>query len=70
MMGTDRSGIWELVHAERRQLVEDLEGLDPPAWETPSLCDRWSVHDVLAHLLEGAMTTRGQVPGSGVAILR
>ena len=65
-MGTDRSRIWALVHAERRQLIDDLEDLTPHAWETPSLCDGWSVHDVLAHLLESAMATRLSFVGSMV----
>ena len=43
--------IWPTVHAERRALVDDLDGLTHEQWETASLCAGWSVHDVLAHLL-------------------
>lgn len=50
--------VWPLVHAERRRLVEDLGDLPRSAWDTASLCEGWSVHDVLAHLLESAMTSR------------
>ncbi|WP_285650605.1 maleylpyruvate isomerase family mycothiol-dependent enzyme [Actinomycetospora sp. NBRC 106375] len=38
------------VAAERRDLADQLEGLDDAAWATPSLCGSWTAHDVLAHL--------------------
>lgn len=50
--------VWPLVHAERRALVDDLEGLDEAQWTQPSLCAGWSVHDVVAHLVDVALTTR------------
>jgi uncharacterized protein (TIGR03083 family) len=50
--------IWKAVHAEREALVRDLETLAPEQWSTPSLCPGWSVHDVLAHLVHDAKTTR------------
>jgi len=46
------------VHEERRALVRDLEGLPRERWDIPSLCPGWDVHDVLAHLVDGATTTR------------
>lgn len=49
---------WPLVHAERRALAADLAALRPDQWETPSLCAPWTVHDVLAHLVDSAQTTR------------
>ncbi len=49
---------WSLVHAERAALVDDLQGLDDARWGTPSLCAGWSVHDVAAHLVDTARTTR------------
>lgn len=55
---SDRSVIWQAVHKERRRLVEDLEGLSDEQWQTPSLCPGWSVHDVVAHLIDSAVTTR------------
>lgn len=55
---SDRSVIWQAVHEERRRLVEDLEGLSDEQWQTPSLCPGWSVHDVVAHLIDSAITTR------------
>ncbi|MEW1930055.1 maleylpyruvate isomerase family mycothiol-dependent enzyme [Streptomyces sp. NPDC088360] len=50
--------VWSLVHAERAALVEDLTHLDDKQWEQPSLCDGWTVHDVVAHLVDTARTTR------------
>jgi uncharacterized protein (TIGR03083 family) len=52
------SDIWPVVHAERRALAEDLEALPRERWATPSLCPGWDVHDVLAHLVHDARTTR------------
>lgn len=50
--------VWDLVAAERRALVNDLATLAPEQWETPSLCDGWTVHDVAAHLVDNARTTK------------
>ncbi|WP_374457064.1 maleylpyruvate isomerase family mycothiol-dependent enzyme [Nocardioides sp.] len=50
--------VWDLVHAERDALVDDLAGLADEQWETPSLCAGWTVHDVAAHLVDNARTTR------------
>ncbi|GAA1762936.1 maleylpyruvate isomerase family mycothiol-dependent enzyme [Kocuria aegyptia] len=50
--------IWPVVHAERQALIRDLEGLPAQQWARPSLCPGWDVHDVLAHLVDDARTTR------------
>ena len=50
--------VWELVRREREALVEDLAGLTDEQWELPSLCGGWTVHDVAAHLVDNARTTR------------
>jgi uncharacterized protein (TIGR03083 family) len=50
--------VWSLVHAERAALIDDLERLDDQAWEVASLCGGWTVHDVVAHLVDSARTTR------------
>jgi uncharacterized protein (TIGR03083 family) len=47
-----------MVHAERAALVDDLEGLDDAQWAEPSLCGDWTLHDVVAHLVDTARTTR------------
>lgn len=48
--------IWAFVHAERSRLISDLESLEAPLWDTASLCMGWTVHDVLAHLVDTAKT--------------
>ncbi|NGN93887.1 maleylpyruvate isomerase family mycothiol-dependent enzyme [Nocardioides sp. KC13] len=55
---SSKSAIWSVVHAEREALIRDLETLAPARWTTPSLCAGWTVHDVLAHMIDVATTTR------------
>lgn len=50
--------IWARVHAQRAALIADLSTVPEPQWSTPSLCSGWTVHDVLAHLVDDARTTR------------
>lgn len=57
-MGDTLSEVWPVVHAERAQLVEDLSRIPDDSWTTPSLCPGWTVHDVLAHLVDTALTSR------------
>lgn len=38
------------VEAERTSLADLLETLDDVGWATPSLCEGWTVKDVVAHL--------------------
>ena len=53
-----RNDVWPLVHAERAALIADLGSLDDSAWDQPSLCAGWTVHDVVAHLVDVARSTR------------
>ncbi|MEU5893833.1 maleylpyruvate isomerase family mycothiol-dependent enzyme [Streptomyces sp. NPDC047461] len=53
-----KNDVWSMVHAERAALIGDLAHLDDEQWEMPSLCTRWTVHDVVAHLVDTARTTR------------
>lgn len=46
-MGDDA---WDLVDAERVALADFLTVLSPDEWSTPSLCGKWSVQEVAAHL--------------------
>jgi uncharacterized protein (TIGR03083 family) len=50
--------VWAMVHAERHALIDDLERLEDAQWEQQSLCDGWTVHDVVAHVIDTAKTTR------------
>ena len=46
------------MHEERRALIADLASLTAHQWATPSLCPGWDVHDVVAHLVDAAKTSR------------
>ncbi|MEU6266160.1 maleylpyruvate isomerase family mycothiol-dependent enzyme [Saccharopolyspora shandongensis] len=50
--------VWAMVHAERAALIDDLAHLGERQWSEPSLCEGWTVHDVVAHLVDSARTTR------------
>jgi uncharacterized protein (TIGR03083 family) len=53
-----KDAVWLLVHAERAAMIEDLAHLDDEQWQEPSLCEGWTVHDVAAHMVNTARTTR------------
>jgi uncharacterized protein (TIGR03083 family) len=40
-----------MARAERADLAEFLATLAPQDWEAPSLCSKWSVKDVVAHVI-------------------
>lgn len=68
------TSIWPTVHAERRALADDLSSITEAQWSTPSLCDGWTVRDVLAHM---TATAKIAVPmffpkllGSGFSLAR
>ena len=42
--------VWATIASERRALADDLASLTDAQWDTPSLCDEWTVRDVLAHM--------------------
>ncbi|HEY2577471.1 MAG TPA: maleylpyruvate isomerase family mycothiol-dependent enzyme [Streptosporangiaceae bacterium] len=48
---------WPTIHAERKALADDLGGLGPDQWSTRSLCDAWTVREVLAHMTATAKMT-------------
>jgi uncharacterized protein (TIGR03083 family) len=56
MSSTDHAGpvSWSLIHAERAGLAADLADLTEQRWATQSLCERFTVREVLAHLTAGA----------------
>ena len=49
---------WKSVHDERESLLEDLAGLSDAQWRAPSLCEDWSVQQVVAHLASSARTSK------------
>ncbi|WP_124394240.1 maleylpyruvate isomerase family mycothiol-dependent enzyme [Rhodococcus wratislaviensis] len=66
------SSPWPTIHQERRALVDDLEPLTDTQWSTPSLCERWTVRDVFAHMTATEKMTPpkfvGKLVGSGFRI--
>ncbi len=44
------SDLWTTIAEERGALADDLAGLTPAQWDTPSLCPDWTVRDLVAHL--------------------
>jgi uncharacterized protein (TIGR03083 family) len=47
-MGVNRTA---LATAERHDLADFLETLTPEQWDRPSLCQGWTVRDVVTHLI-------------------
>lgn len=43
--------IKELAKDERVEFVELLRTLEPEQWDAPTLCDKWRVRDVVAHVI-------------------
>ena len=46
--------LWTLAHAERAALAEDLADLNDEQWRHATLCGRWDVEEVVAHLTAAA----------------
>jgi len=46
----DKSEIWPTIHTERAALATDLESVPASDWDKQSMCDEWTVRDVLAHM--------------------
>lgn len=41
----------QLARAEREEFAALLEGLTPQQWDSSTLCERWRVRDVVAHVI-------------------
>jgi uncharacterized protein (TIGR03083 family) len=52
--------LWALAHAERAALADDLAGLSAEQWQQATLCAKWNVEDVVAHLTAAASMTQGK----------
>lgn len=66
--------VWATIRAEREALADDLAGLTPEAWDTPTWSAPWTVRDVVAHMtatskLSGA-TFLPKLIGSGFKLGR
>ena len=42
---------WDHIQVDREALADYLATLSPTDWDTPSLCDGWTVKGVATHLL-------------------
>ncbi|MET7641114.1 maleylpyruvate isomerase family mycothiol-dependent enzyme [Streptomyces sp. NPDC005438] len=51
-----REALERAIHVERAALARDLAGLSEAQWARTSLCERWTVEEVVAHLTAGART--------------
>ncbi|MEU3622638.1 maleylpyruvate isomerase family mycothiol-dependent enzyme [Amycolatopsis coloradensis] len=49
-MDVDESKILAWTEAERLSVAELLEGLDEKDWSADTLCPKWTVHEMAAHL--------------------
>jgi uncharacterized protein (TIGR03083 family) len=54
MANPQHDQLWALAHAERAALAEDLSGLSAEQWQHGTLCGRWNVEEVVAHLTAAA----------------
>jgi uncharacterized protein (TIGR03083 family) len=43
--------LWAMIAGERVGLADIFDGLSASQWQTPSLCEGWTVRDVAAHLV-------------------
>ena len=41
----------EMARAEREKFAALLDGLTPEQWDSPTLCDKWTVREVVAHVI-------------------
>ena len=41
----------EMARAEREEFAALLEELTPQQWDGPTLCEKWRVRDVVAHVI-------------------
>jgi uncharacterized protein (TIGR03083 family) len=57
-MTSTRAAVWAAVHDERLALADYLGTLKSEQWRAPTACAAWDVHDVVAHLVDSARTTR------------
>jgi hypothetical protein len=51
MASNQKLSTMQMACEERRDFAGLIAGLSPDQWEQPSLCERWRVRDVVAHVL-------------------
>ncbi len=65
--GVEPTEAFARTAALRREMADLLDTLTPDQWGHPSLCGRWTVRDVAAHLVVPLTVT---LPAFGLAMLR
>ncbi|WP_235009679.1 maleylpyruvate isomerase family mycothiol-dependent enzyme [Mycobacterium sp. 3519A] len=55
------SDVMQRARAEREEFATLLEHLTPQQWDSPTLCERWRVRDVVAHVIGYDPLSRGQL---------
>lgn len=50
------TNLWPLIQAERAALGDVLRELSPAQWQAPTMCEAWTVQDVVGHLTAGSRT--------------
>jgi len=60
MARTQYDHLWALAHAERAELAKDLAGLGAEQWRHDTLCGKWDVEQVVAHLTAAASLNQWQ----------
>ncbi len=61
-MSADKKSLMDLAYDERADLAAFLRSLAPRDWNAPSLCEKWTVKDVVAHVVSyEELTTLGLV---------
>ncbi|WP_280396602.1 maleylpyruvate isomerase family mycothiol-dependent enzyme [Nocardia carnea] len=60
MQKQTRAELWATIHRERAALADELAGLTPEQWGAGSLCGRWTVEEVVAHLTAAASIGRSR----------
>jgi len=58
MAKPEHGHLWALAHAERAALAEDLSLLSAEQWRHRTLCAKWDVEEVVAHLTAAASLTQ------------
>lgn len=54
---------WPLTGVERSLVIDHLDALPEDAWARPSLCNGWTVKDVVAHMTATSLMTPGRFFG-------
>ncbi|MFJ6416219.1 maleylpyruvate isomerase family mycothiol-dependent enzyme [Paeniglutamicibacter sp. NPDC091659] len=60
MAKSSEGNLWALMHTERAALADDLSALNTEQWHRETLCGRWDVEHVVAHLTAAASLNQWQ----------